>query len=225
MRRAPIGLSPSATDVGYARGVEPVQPDAVIDDRYRVVRALGSGGQGRVWLVRDAAGDQHALKAVHGDTGERALIAELRHLARLSHPALVPVRDVGRVARTGPLPAGTLYVTAAFVDGAPLLAAAARAQDRGRLLWSVAAGLAAALAVIHGAGLVHHDVAPDNVLVIDDGAVLLDLGLCGVRGRGGAARGTPAYMAPEALAGRAEPRSDLWSLGAALHHAATDAAA
>jgi serine/threonine-protein kinase PknK len=200
-----------------------------VDGRYEVVARLGRGAQGAVLRVLDRGrGDHCVLKAVEaiGEDGEAALVAEFRYLTRLAHPALVPVRDLGRVERDGALPRGTVYVTADEVAGAPALTVAAlEPGERARAIWAVAADVAAALAIIHGAGLVHHDVAPGNVLVVGDGidarAVLLDLGLCTVRGAGGDARGTPAYMAPEALAGRGDPRSDLWSLGATLHHLAT----
>jgi serine/threonine-protein kinase PknK len=203
-----------------------------VDGRYEVLGRLGRGAQGAVLRVIDRGrGDTCVLKAVEAidEEAEAALVAEFRYLTRLTHPALVPVRDLGRVEQDGALPRGTVYVTADEVDGAPALSVALlEPGERARAIWTVAADVAAGLAVVHGAGLVHHDVAPGNVLVIGGGvdarAVLLDLGLCTVRGGGGDARGTPAYMAPEALAGRGDPRSDLWSLGATLHHLATGAA-
>jgi serine/threonine-protein kinase PknK len=203
-----------------------------VDGRYEVVGRLGRGAQGAVLQVIDRGrGDRCVLKAVEaiGEEDEAALVAEFRYLTRLTHPALVPVRDLGRVEHDGALPRGTVYVTADEVDGAPALSVATlEPGERARAIWTIAADVAAALAVVHGAGLVHHDVAPGNVIVVGAGAdaraVLLDLGLCTVRGGGGDARGTPAYMAPEALAGRGDPRSDLWSLGATLHHLATGAA-
>jgi len=106
--------------------------------------------------------------------------------------------------------------------GAPFFVAewiaGARSDERawsgdGPALWALLADLAGALATIHAAGLVHADVAPQNVLVEDRRTVLVDLGLA-ASGVNGVARGTPAYMAPEALAGHVEPRSDLYGIGA-----------
>ena len=81
-------------------------------------------------------------------------------------------------------------------------------------MWALLADLAGALATIHAAGLVHGDVAPQNVLLASGERphVLVDLGLASGTG----ARGTPAYMAPEALAGHVEPRGDLYGLGATV---------
>jgi serine/threonine protein kinase len=196
----------------------------LVDGRYRLIERRGGGAQGAVWVVDDLRGDGRCvLKAVAplDAAAERALLTEFRHLAQLAHPSLVRVRDLAS-ARTGPLAAGTIYFTADLVDGAPLADAAARARGPAlaRLLWCAAADLAGALTVVHAAGLIHHDVAPQNVLWVGAGdaarAVLLDLGLSTARRAQGAARGTPAFLAPEALAGCAEPRSDLYGLGAVL---------
>jgi serine/threonine protein kinase len=99
--------------------------------------------------------------------------------------------------------------------------------ERGQVLWAAAIDVASALAYVHAAGLCHCDVTPKNVLITGSGdgvrAVLIDLGLSAVRGVIGEARGTLAYMAPEALAGVVDPRADLWGLGATLFHAAAGA--
>ena len=170
------------------------------------------------------------LKAVRGKAGESELAHEFERLTRLEHPSLPRVRDLGVLAADlGPMPAGTLYFTCDEIEGAPLDAAvaAAPAGERPAILWAAAIDAASALAHIHAAGLCHCDVTPRNLLVTGRGdevrAVLIDLGLSAMRGVAGEARGTLAYMAPEALAGAVDPRADLWGLGASLHHAASGA--
>ncbi|HEU0030227.1 MAG TPA: sigma 54-interacting transcriptional regulator [Kofleriaceae bacterium] len=188
----------------------------LLHGRFDQVRIVGSGSFGRVFEVIDVlTGDRRALKVVPGGPHEAALLDEFEQLAKLRHPSLPRVFEVGRtteVIHVGgggeAIAAGAPFFVAEWIEGA-------RCDDRpwsgdDAALWSVLADLAGALATIHAAGLVHADVAPQNVLVTDGRAVLVDLGLA--RGRG--ARGTPAYMAPEALAGHVEPRSDLYGLGA-----------
>jgi transcriptional regulator with GAF, ATPase, and Fis domain len=217
----------AATSVGNGG----VSTNGLVDGRYRLIERLGGGAQGAVYLAEDlAGGGRCALKAVAvaGVEAARMLASEFRHLASLSHPSLVRVRDLGR-ATSGPIERGTVYFTADLVVGPPLLTAAAAVApgDRAAWLWQVASDLAGALAVIHAGGLLHHDVAPQNLVwsTADGGrGVLLDLGLSAARRTLGGARGTLAYLAPEAIAGAAEARSDLYALGACLWHAARGAA-
>ena len=136
----------------------------VVNGRYEILGPLGAGRQGRVFRVRDADGGIGVLKALAtGATAaeERALLAEFGHLAGVEHRALPRVREVA-VAQDGPLDAGTVFFTAELVPGRPLLDAVAATPEaeRARLLWSVARDLADALAALHGAGLLHHDVTP-----------------------------------------------------------------
>lgn len=214
-----------------------------IDGRYRIVRRLGRGSQGDVLLVADEheQGQERALKLVPG-IGHRErdrLAGEFRRLSACHHPALVRVYDLGVLSRPcAEWPAGTAFFTADHVAGQSPVAALAAAvdgmpsADRGSgdahpadLLLTIAEDIAAALAHLHAAGLVHRDVKPANIMVRragqpDASAVLLDLGLAAARGLG-QVRGTLAYMAPEALSGHVDPRSDLYGLGAALYHAVT----
>ncbi|MGE0870974.1 MAG: sigma 54-interacting transcriptional regulator [Kofleriaceae bacterium] len=178
--------------------------------RFRIDRVVGRGTSGRVLRVTDLrTGEPRALKLVHERRHERGLLAEFEQLTRLSHPALPQVFEVGRTqAAIEDVAAGAAYFVAEWIDGTRS-DHAEMSTDRALAIWSLLADIAGALATIHAAGLVHADVAPQNVLFGSRGHVLVDLGLSSGIG----ARGTPMYMAPEALAGQPEPRSDLYGLG------------
>ncbi len=171
--------------------------------RYRVETVLGAGGMGVVYRGFDPAlARPVAIKVVRGDrddAAERARLArEARHLARLSHPHVCHVYDVGEDA-------ADVWVAMELIDGVSL-----RAWAAGRAPAEVAGALIAAargLAAAHAAGLVHRDIKPENVLVARDGRVVVtDFGLARVddgavtsRSAPGVVSGTPAYLAPEQL--------------------------
>jgi len=189
----------------------PLAPAPRVLDRYRVEAVVGRGSFGRVLRVTEvASGALRALKLVPRGPHEAMLLDEFEQLARLRHPSLPEVFEVGRTREAiEDIAAGAPFFVAEWIDGRrsdalPWTDAAA--------LWPLLADLAGALAAIHAGGLVHGDVAPQNILLAADRAVLVDLGLASGTG----ARGTPAYMAPEALAGHVEPRSDLYGLGASV---------
>jgi transcriptional regulator with GAF, ATPase, and Fis domain/Tfp pilus assembly protein PilF len=194
--------------------VPPASAPLVLD-RYAVLGPVGSGAFGQVFRVLDTQSKAtRALKVVPSGPHEGRLLDEFAQLAKLAHPSLPAVYDVGRTrGAIDALPAGSPFFVAEWIDGAPstALPSLADTTTRGARLWSWLADVAGALATIHAAGLVHADVAPGNVLVTAERAVLVDLGLAG---SDASARGTPAFMAPEAFVGRIEPRSDLYSLGA-----------
>jgi transcriptional regulator with GAF, ATPase, and Fis domain/tetratricopeptide (TPR) repeat protein len=185
--------------------------ESLLLGRYRVVERIGKGSFGRVLRVIDAhGGEPRALKLATRD--EARLLDEFEQLARLRHPSLPRVHEVGRTGEPfDDVAAGAPFFVADWIEGGRC---DARRWDDPRALWSLLADVAGALAVIHGAGLVHGDVAPSNILLAGDAseprAMLVDLGLSS----GDGARGTPAYMAPEAFAGEIEPRGDLYGLGA-----------
>ena len=200
----------------------------MIAGRYSLVREIGRGGMGAVWLGRDEVlGREVALKRIgpapgHDDPAvalERAG-REARLAARLNHPHVVAVFDL--------LGEGDdQWLVMEYVAGSTLSqlvrSAGPLSPDQAASLLSQAAeGLAAA----HEAGIVHRDVKPSNILVTPDGQVkLTDFGIA--RGgtdltltRTGLVTGSPAYLAPEVASGQpATAASDVWSLGATLFHA------
>lgn len=189
-------------------------------NRYEVIRTLGQGSGGEVYLVRDrvAPGKPLALKTMRGDDEQLAdaLRLEFQVLAALQHPQLARVHDFGRIGvedAGGP----ATFMTRDFLEGEPLSVAAEGATVEEILRLTI--GVCRALAPLHDSGLVHGDLKPDNIIVGEDGRVrLIDFGL--VRAEGESAQlpaGTLPYIAPEVLRGHeADPRSDLYSLGALL---------
>ncbi|MBN8609737.1 MAG: serine/threonine protein kinase [Deltaproteobacteria bacterium] len=203
--------------------------------RYRIERLLGQGAMGSVYLGVDPSLDRKvAIKTVKDLDLEEAAKKrflerfrnEARAAARLSHPSIVQVFDVGDDPDVGP------FLVLEYIHG-PSLKQVLR--DRGPLpageLMSIAHQLGEALDVAHAAGIIHRDVKPDNVLVGEDGrAKLADFGVARVPDaaltKEGQFLGTPCYAAPETLSeGRYGPRTDLFSFAAVLYELSTGARA
>ena len=199
-------------------------PELRFADRYRVVRRLGSGGAGTVFLAEDERlGRQVAVKRMHADSPEdvaRRFDREARLGASLNHPNLVAVYD------TVTDPEGVLIVME-YVDG-PSLAQALKAGPLGveRTL-AFLGDTASALDEAHAHGIIHRDVKPANILLGDGGpAKLADLGIAFAAERAthitrtGTVLGTPSYMAPEQLEGRdVSTAVDVYALGAVAFEA------
>ena len=136
--------------------------------RYELLADLGEGAQGRVVRVRDRERDAVvALKAVPA-SARATLVREFARLASIDHPSVPRAYDLGTLAADlGPIAAGTPYYTAEEIVGRPL-AAGAPLDPIG--VWAVAIDVAAALVALHGAGLVHCDVSPGNVMIVGAGA-------------------------------------------------------
>ena len=190
---------------------------------YRVVRPLGRGGMGEVYLAVDerpgAAVAQVAVKVLRpelqADEGFRRRFARELGAVRRVHG-----RSVARVLDAN-LEAARPWIATEYVPG-PTLGAARGDVD----LHALAAGLARALADIHAAGVVHRDLTPANVLLGPDGPRVVDFGIAWFDDtttltRTGMVLGTPAWMAPEQLGDdRTTPASDVWAWGAVLVFAA-----
>lgn len=190
-----------------------------VANRYRVVRLLGEGGMGRVFLARDeSTGQDVALKVLATGADEAATLRfkqEFWAMAQIRHPNLIAAVDFGVDPEAGP------YFTMEVVPGDDLESAGRRDPEFVR---SILPQLLDALAAIHGRGLVHGDLKPANLRITPEGRlVVMDLGLVARAGRSGeAAFGTLEYMAPEVLRkGRVDHRADLYSVGVVLYRLLT----
>jgi serine/threonine-protein kinase len=238
------GRVPSLDDAAVERlrlaaaGALDLAPD-LTGTRYELVEAIGSGGMGAVYRVRDRdLGRDLALKVVaperSGPDAARRMLEEARILARLEHPGIVPVHEVGT------LPDGRLFYTMRLVRGRRLDDLVEQGAPREERLRAFER-LCEAVAFAHAHGVIHRDLKPENVMVGAFGEVLvMDWGVAKVRSGGpddaatrveasraprrrvtaaGAVLGTPGYMAPEQAQGearRADERSDVYALGAVL---------
>ena len=198
--------------------------------RYRVIRSLGRGGFGQVFLAKDPALDRSvAIKVpkffqqLRPDVRSR-FMEEGRSLAKLSHPAVVAVFDVGVSQQGQP------YVVMEFVAGQSLSqrmkARRLSLSESLDLLIQVADGLRA----MHQSQVVHRDLKPGNIVIDSDGrARIIDFGLAlndgiPLRQLGRSQEGTPSYMAPEQVRGlnhHLDGRTDIWSFGVTMYQLMT----
>ena len=201
-----------------------------VTGRYRLLRRLGSGGMGTVWLAHDELLDRNvAIKEIRlpfageDDPAVKRALREAQAAARLNHPGIITVHDVV-VDDHRP------WIVMELVEGGSLAGAI---RDHGLLTEQRTAeiGLAVldALHAAHRGGITHRDVKPANILLdsSSDRVVLTDFGIAAIDDataltRTGQMVGSPAYIAPERLNGRpATAASDLWALGVTLYAAVT----
>ncbi|HUS28084.1 MAG TPA: serine/threonine-protein kinase [Kofleriaceae bacterium] len=200
---------------------------------YRVVKQIGAGGMGAVWLAEHSAlGRRAALKVLHAEYSSRADVVqrffnEARAATAISDPGIVQIFDFGHHTD------GSAYIVMELLDGEPLDRRLARSgaldvADALRIMRQVASTLGAA----HSRGIIHRDLKPENIFMVRDPEVaggerakILDFGIAkligdpsGSKTQTSAVMGTPTYMSPEQCrgAGHVDQRSDVYALGCVL---------
>ena len=242
--RAPVdhSITHQTTKIATTGVVVPLRedryaPGVVVEQKYLLVRLLGEGGMGSVWVARNLTLNSHvALKLMRADfaqavpgAGER-MLQEARAAAAIHHPAIVQIFDFGRTRDGDP------FISMELLDGESLSAALKR---RGRLpavrATQVLLPIADALVVAHARGVVHRDLKPDNVHLarLADGRVqpkILDFGIAKLDTPAspkltldGTLLGSPAYMSPEQARGQRDIdlRVDVWAFSVMLYELLT----
>jgi eukaryotic-like serine/threonine-protein kinase len=213
----------------------PYVPGEIIADKYRLIRRLGEGGMGSVWVAKNLALEvQVALKLIRWDIdkegADERLLTEARATARLKHPNIVRVFDFGRTSRADP------FIVMELLQGETL----GDVLDReGRLSATYAVQLLLpcidALAAAHSKGIVHRDLKPDNVFLADsDGRLqpkVVDFGIAKFEvekrdhklTQAGTVLGSPDYMCPEQARGveDLDHRADIWAFCVVLYECIT----
>jgi hypothetical protein len=229
----PTLVAPTPTDPRPPVAGVPHPARAGAAPRFQLVRRLGAGGFGRVWLAYDSRlGQQVALKAAHAPDAEteQRIQREARALAAIRHPNCVRIHDLlPATSDPGLAELDGLVIVMEYVDGEPL---GGLVRNRGPLddvaaAW-VWAGVAGALHAAHTLGVMHRDVKPGNIVLDRAGlAHLIDFGIArattdATMTIAGFVLGTPDYLAPEVASGeRATPASDSWQLAATISFALT----
>ncbi|MFJ9849474.1 serine/threonine-protein kinase [Streptomyces sp. NPDC101150] len=235
------GQQGRAGRAGRPGGLEPLQagdPQRIGD--YRLIRRLGEGGMGKVFLARSDRGRTVAVKLVRGELADQEEFRarfrrEVRAAQQVGGEWTAPVLDADTEAKTP-------WVATGYIAGPSLQQVVAGSPPPGtrvagplaplpeRTVRILAAGLARALQAIHAAGIVHRDLKPSNVLLTLDGPRVIDFGIAraleAVTDNGltrtGATVGSPGFMAPEQVRGQPiGPACDVFSLGSVLMYAAT----
>jgi len=198
--------------------------------RFRVTSELGRGAMGVVYRAEDTTLDRVvaiktiALSGTSGeerDQNEARFLQEARAAARISHPAIITIYEMGREGDVA-------FIAMELLEGVDLRELIRNASLLPSQALTIAASVAEGLACAHREGIVHRDVKPGNIMVLPDGRVkIMDFGIArlhepAVRTQTGLLLGSPQYMSPEQIVGRAfDHRADLFSLGLVLYEMLT----
>lgn len=197
-------------------------PGAILGERFRIVALLGRGGMGEVFRADDLKlGQSVALKFLPPEMSKdrqrlERLYSEVRIARQIAHPSVCRVYDVGEVD-------GEHFISMEYIEGEDLSTLLRRIGGLPETkALQIARQVAAGVAAAHEKGVLHRDLKPSNIMLDERGvARITDFGLAAVHsdlGKANIAEGTPAYMAPEQLAGKdVSARSDIYSLGLVLY--------
>jgi serine/threonine protein kinase len=199
----------------------------MLNDRYRLVYKLGGGGMGSVWLADDTLLERPvALKeliqhAGSNDLTERRMraVQEARAMARVRHPAIVPIHDVFFID-------GDPWIVMEYISGRSLYDIIKEQTLDDQSIARIGLHVLRGLIAVHRAGVVHRDVKPTNILVADDDSIfLVDFGIARIAGdaslTGQSIVGTPDFLAPERFKSsyKVGPPADIWALGVTFYYA------
>jgi serine/threonine protein kinase len=224
---APATIIASSSLEEYPEEVRPFVQDPTRQiNQYILAKVLGKGGMGEVWKAWDRKLSRWAaIKFLLGQSQEGVLRfkREAKMAARLTHPNIAPVHEVGEAPSRQPGQPACHFLAMEYIDGSTLGSAKLSMRDRVDIFVKVAQGLDAA----HKGGIVHRDIKPANIMLTKENwPYVMDFGLAKtLDGENnlsvtGAVMGTPAFMPPEQVEGLADqigPWSDVYSLGATMY--------
>ncbi len=218
------------------------QAGHLLNQRYEIIRQLGKGGMGEVFLANDRKLNRHvSLKVLHSDIASnkerlRRFHQEAKAVSALNHPHILTVYEFDRTVDE------IQFIVGEFIDGQTLNDCRHREKSNIGEVLEIAIQVASALSAAHEAGIVHRDIKPENIMIRRDGYIkVLDFGLAKLTRQPnsvsagsedptqdlnttnpGTIMGTAAYMSPEQFRGtQIDNRTDLWSLGVVVYEMLT----